>query len=85
MKTGVILYITGDHGDCNMEAIIENGKKRFVADRVEIISANSGHCDIDYAWWNLIVKGMHRVICNIVEVNDIGSARFSDRSLQLCG
>lgn len=85
MKTGVILYITGDHSGCDMETIIEAGRERFSADRVEIISASWGHCDIDYAWWALIVRGMHRVICSIVEVNDGGLARFSDRSLQLCG
>ena len=85
MKTGVILYIIGNHGDCSMETIIKKGRKRFSADRIEIISLTSGHCDIDYAWWSLITKGMHRVICSIVEVNDNGAARFSDRCLQLSG
>ena len=66
-------------------AVIENGKKRFSADRVEVITTDSGHCDIDYAWWSLIVKGMHRVICNIVHVGDREFVKFSDRSLKLCG
>ena len=85
MKTGVILYITGDHGGCDMETIVKNGVKRFSADGVEVISPTSGHWDIDYAWWSLITKGMHRIICSIVDVDGSGSAGFSDRVMPLCG
>jgi len=85
MKTGLILYVIGNECDQNLENIIQAGRKKYAADRVEIVSKNTGHCDIDYAWWALAARGVHRVVCSIVEISDNGSARFSGNNMRLCG
>ena len=84
MKTGLILYIIGD-SDEDLNQVIRSGKEKYAADRVEIVSRDAGHPDVNYAWWSLAVKGMHRVICSVVQIETGGSAIFGDSILRLCG
>jgi hypothetical protein len=85
MKTGVIVYVTGD--DCSMDP---DEQKRFVqeymkAHRVEIVSKNHGYNDISDAWWFLTAKGMQRIVCLMAEYTGVGLLKLTDRKLRLCG
>ena len=85
MKTGLILYFVGsDIENCIDDAALQEQIPEW-ADRVEVISKTVGHFDIHDAWWALIARGMHRIICRIVEVTDSGSIRMVNRELRLCG
>lgn len=86
MKTGVILYITGDEP----EHFSDEGRKltpptEVFADRVEVISAKSGHFDIHGAWWKLFSKGMQQVVCMMAEFTPSGDIRLTGKEMRLCG
>ena len=85
MKTGIIVYVTGD--DTSMDPVTHKRRiKDFMsADLVEIISMHHGHHDICDAWCDLTVKGMQRIICVIAEISGINSLRLTGRQLRLCG
>ena len=86
MKTGIILYIVGDEPVNNTTNMEHLGKQLALdAERIEIVSRNTGHFDVHDAWWSLIVKGMQRILCVLAEYTKTGDLRLMGRSLRLCG
>ena len=87
MKTGIIIYVAGIEPK---EELHHNPKdlarkSGIRADRLEVITRSSGHFDIHDAWWQLITKGMQRILCLMAEVNDDGHLRLTGRQMRLCG
>ena len=77
MKTGAIIYVTGEEprsgfGISPLEHLKQSG---VIADQWEMITHNSGHFDIHDAWYRLITRGMQQVLCILAEVNDEGGVR----------
>ena len=85
MKTGLIVYITGDDRGRRIDKAALLKQMSVSADRVEIVSQSQGHYDIDDAWFALTVQGMQRIICNIAKINNSGVARWTGQELRLCG
>lgn len=86
MKTGIIIYIASDNlpdSDVDLEAAVS--KLEIEADKIEFISATSGHFDISDAWWSLTIKGMQRIICKLAEFTSFGDLKLTGRELKLCG
>ena len=86
MKTGIILYIVGDEPvtqTTNTEHLLNQLAQD--AERIEVISRNTGHFDVSDAWWFLTAKGMQRILCVLAEYTKTGDLRLTGRSLQLCG
>jgi len=86
MKTGVIVYVTGEApftNDCDPSRLAD--QLNLDADRVEIISYDTGHFDISDAWFDLTVKGMQHIVCKIAEFTGLGEIRLTGRELILCG
>ena len=86
MKTGVIVYIASDNLPNNaVDHKTAVNKLNIEADRVEFISATSGHFDISDAWWALTIKGMQRIICKLAKFSNIGDLQLTGRELKLYG
>lgn len=85
MKTGLILYITGDDQGRRIDKTALLKQMSVPVERLEIVSQSHGHYDIDDAWWTLTVRGMHRVICKIARINSAGDIRWTGQELRLCG
>ena len=86
MKTGIILYIVGDEPvtqTTNTEHLAN--QLALDAERIEVVSRNTGHFDVHDAWWSLIAKGMKRILCILAEYTRTGDLRLTGRSLRLCG
>ncbi len=85
MKTGIIIYVVG--GNMLPEEFDEKNAIEHLhiqGDRVEMVVYNETHFDINYAWWNLITKGMHRVICKFAQVTNHSKLQLTGREFQLC-
>ena len=86
MKTGVIVYVVGEEGlydHLDMEEAVKSLKIK--ADRLEVISSESGHFDIMDAWWALTVKGMKCIVCILAEVVNHSELKLIGSELRLCG
>jgi len=87
MKTGAIIYVTGERDCVGIPA--EKGmflkKHGIQADRWEIITHNTGPADIHDAWWRLLTKGMQQVLCLLAEVDNNGEIQLTGRQMRLCG
>ena len=85
MRTGVIVYVTGDDSGIDEAEQSQLIKDMMKADKVEIISRQYGHNDITDAWWSLTVKGMQRIVCVLAQCSGMGKIQFTGRQLRLCG
>jgi hypothetical protein len=86
MKTGIIVYIaSNDLPDNTVDHQTAVNKLNIEADRLEFVSATSGHFDISDAWWSLTVKGMQRIICKLAEFTSLGDLKLTGRELRLYG
>lgn len=85
MKTGIIVYVTGDDSKLDAAQQSELIKDRTNANRIELISKSFGHNDIADAWWSLTAKGMHRIICLMAEYSGTGNIALTGKELRLCG
>lgn len=86
MKTGVIIYLSGGESKkCKADPEKTLKKMTTGADRVEVITATSGHFDISDAWRDLTTKGMQRIFCRVAQCTDTGELKLTDRTLRLCG
>jgi len=86
MKTGVIIYTTGDPPqDWTEECAGLVGNFETEPDMVKIITRATGHFDVHDAWFELVSKGMVRIICKIAAFNDAGQMMLTGRKLRLCG
>ena len=85
MKTGLILYFVGNDAGKDLDGGAMLEQMSDLADRVEIVSGNSGHFDVHDAWWALTARGMHRIVCRIAELTDSGTVRLTAGELRLCG
>jgi len=86
MKTGVIVYLTGS--DRNSVALNEKtalDDLTIEANRIDLIGPETGHFDVQDAWWSLTAKGMQRIICMVGEMTSAGGIRLTGRRLTLCG
>lgn len=87
MKTGAIIYVTGEK-ECNG---IPQDKEMLLkqhgvqADRLEIITHDTGPADIHDAWWRMLTKGMQQVLCLLAEVDNNGEMQLTGRQMRLCG
>jgi len=86
MKTGVILYVSGDEpsgwsetADSSLQALSRE------AQRVEVVSRTAGHHDIHHAWWSLAARGMHRIVCRFARFDGRGRIELEPRELRLRG
>ncbi len=85
MKTGIIIYVVGremlskDFDEKNaVESLSVQGQ------RVELVVSGEHQFDINYAWWNLISKGMNRVVCKFAKVTDNSTLQLTGSEFQLC-
>jgi hypothetical protein len=85
MKTGIIVYVTGDDSKMNEAEQKKIIKDQMKADRVESISAQHGQYDINDAWRTLAARGVHRVLCVLAECTGMGNIKILNQQLQLCG
>ncbi len=86
MKTGIILYLTGDS---RLEEGIEAEKLAkdlgIEGDKIELVSKNNGYEDVIDAWWILLTRGMKRVLCFMVSSIDGRHFKLVSQPLRLCG
>jgi hypothetical protein len=85
MKTGIIVYVTGDDARMDADRQARLVKERMNASRVEIVSKNHGHNDVSDAWWSLTAKGMHRIICLMASCSGADNLLLQGRQIRLCG
>ena len=87
MKTGIILYVLGNEPTNLVDDTITQVAKNLMpdVDRIEIVSKDHGHWDISDAWWTLIVKGMHQIICTQAEYTKGNGLRLTGRNMRLTG
>jgi hypothetical protein len=85
MKTGIIVYVTGDDTQMDAARQAQLVKESLNASRVEIVSKNYGHNDISDAWWSLKAKGMHRIICLLASYSIEENLLLKGRQFRLCG
>ncbi len=84
MKTGIIVYITGESvGERDLTA--EAARLFADADRVEIVARDQGQLDISDAWYQLMIHGMQRVLCQVASFSEAGALTLTGRELRLCG
>ena len=55
------------------------------ADRIEIITSQTGHMDVQDAWRDLLLKGMAHIRCKIAVFNETGDIKFTGKEFRLCG
>jgi len=86
MKTGVIVYVTGDSPSDWTESN-EDDKRLFAprADMVKVITRTTGHFDLHDAYFELISRGMSFIVCKLAEFNESGQIHLTGRELRLCG
>jgi len=87
MKTGAIIYVIGK-GDCTgvtEEKVTFLNRYGVKADRLEIITRDTGHADIHDAWWRLMAQGMQEVLCMMARVDNNGELQLTGRQMRLCG
>ena len=86
MKTGVIVYVAGENpvGE-DLDIGAEVRRLQPDADRVELVSRNAGHFDIEEAWWVLTAKGMQRIFCMMGIINAKGGLQLKEGAIRLCG
>ena len=85
MKTGIIVYVTGD--DSNMDEACQKRRIREQthADHVEMVSVHHGHYDINDAWRTMAARGAHRILCVLAECTGAGNLKLLNQQMQLCG
>jgi hypothetical protein len=86
MKTGVIVYAAGNPPPewSDTDEKLVRHKEPF-ADRVNVITRFSGHLDVHEAWFDLVVRGMERIIMIMALFSDAGHLEFTGRELRLRG
>ena len=85
MKSGVIVYVIGEEpAGWDADSEQTSVRRRTKADRVEIITRNTGHFDVLDAWWSLLTRGMKRITCVIGEFTPSGRLMLTGRELGLC-
>jgi 3-mercaptopyruvate sulfurtransferase SseA len=86
MKTGLILYIVGEECPDDEVDLNKAVKKLGIrADRVAVISPETGYFDVMDAWWFLTTKGMHKIVCSHAEFSGRSGLQLTGRELRLCG
>ncbi len=86
MKTGTILYITGNepvNSNLNKNKVFKH--LGIISDHMEFISDKSGHMDMHDAWFSLVSKGVHHVNCRLASFNINGDLELSAREMRLMG
>ena len=85
MKTGVIVYVSGNPEQENsFDEKTATQKLGLKADIIEFVFSNGKHFDIMDAWWKLTVKGMRRIVCMAAQLIDSTMVRPTGREMQLC-
>lgn len=85
MKTGIIVYVTGSKHFQEIDEATLKTHLDLNADKIEVVISGEENCyDIWDAWWNLLVKGMHRIICVAAEFIGQNQIKLTGRQLQLC-
>lgn len=86
MKTGVIIYATGEPPPGWSEKVEQGIREQLPgADAVEIITRKTGHFDVTDAWWSMTTKGMTQVLCQMAHFSDGGQLQLTEERLRLCG
>lgn len=82
MKTGIIFYIAGgkDPGQEVDQASVKNELPlaniyRFADSEDEILNY----------WWELTAKGMHRILCQVAQLEANNTVRITERCMRLSG
>jgi len=82
MKTGMIFYIAGKK-DVREELEQEQFKSQFPSAHLYRFAETEQ--EVVYYWWELTVKGMHRIFCGIIQADEDMNMHVSDKSLRLFG
>ena len=82
MKTGMIFYITGNK-DVQEELELEHFKSQLPS--ADLYRFAASEREVVYYWWELTVRGMHRIFCGIVQADERMNMHISERTLRLCG
>jgi hypothetical protein len=83
MKTGVIIYVVAQESLPDSFNEMEAAKQIQVkCNQVEFVTDQ--YYDISYAFWKLIVSGMHRVICMFAHYSSQSKLQLVGREVQLC-
>jgi hypothetical protein len=82
MKTGIIFYITGEK-DPEQE-INQNSVKNALPSADLYRFADNEEEIVNY-WWELTAKGMHRILCQIAQLERDNNIRITQKSLRLSG
>jgi len=86
MKTGVIIYITGDMpSNWNEKLSDALALLNIKADAIEIVISKLEYNDIHYAWWRLITRGIHSISCKLAVFNSSMELMLTGKELRLCG
>lgn len=86
MKTGVIVYATGEPPPGWTEKGVQGVREQLPdADAVEIITRRTGYYDVSEAWFSLTTRGMAQVLCQMAHFNDAGQLHLTKEKLHLCG
>ena len=86
MKTGVIVYVTGnvpDKWDDDLGKIIQC--LGIQVDRIEVVVSKFRSYDIHDAWWRLISKGVQSISCKLAVFDSSEGLKLTGKELRLCG
>ncbi len=82
MKTGIIFYLDGGesieqeiHPDSLKENLPVADVYRFAETENEVVNY----------WWELTALGMHRILCQLAQVDEDSNLLIKERCLRLCG
>ena len=86
MKTGVIVYVVGNQSpgeefDEKLAALNLNVN----ADRVSFVFSEGYLDDLSYSWWEMVRKGMSRILCMVENLTAPSTIQLTGRELQLGG
>ncbi|MEF8942556.1 MAG: hypothetical protein V5B78_07140 [Desulfohalobiaceae bacterium] len=82
MKTGIILYIAGER-DPEWEMELKGLEKDLP--RAELYRLAESEDEVVNHWWELTAKGMHRILCQVAQLDADNTVRITERCMRLSG
>lgn len=84
MKTGIIVYVTGESKSTE-DLYLENLQAKKLDLEADKLSLATDMEEVIQNWLELTRKGMERIVCLIAEVEDQARLRLTGQELRLCG
>ena len=82
MKTGIIFYLAG--GKDPGQEVYQSSVKDELPSADLYRFADSEEEIVNY-WWELTAKGMHRILCQVAQMDPDNTVRITERSMRLSG